>query len=109
MRQMIHRMVTVSTLALMLSLSFLLAGCGDQTYNITVDDNEKLIEWCPSKAEKGERVTVHTTWVADAELIVSVSGAEDGRFVRAGVYEFTMPAQDVKITAYADTSGYPGA
>lgn len=95
--------------ALALVLSCFLAGCGGQTYSITVDDNEKLIDSCPSRAEKGERVTIYTTWVADAELVVTVSGAEDGRFVRAGVYEFTMPAQDVKVTARVDSSGYPGA
>ena len=99
--------VTLGALALVLSC--FLAGCGGQTYNITVNDDEKLIESCPSKAEKGERVTIYTTWVADAELVVNVSGAEDGKFVRAGVYEFTMPAQDVKITARVDSSGYPGA
>ena len=81
----------------------------DGWYRITVDDDEKLIDWYPSSAEKGERVTIHTMSVTDADLVVTVSGAEDGRFVREGVYEFTMPAQDVKITAYADTSGYPGA
>lgn len=110
MRQTIRRMLaTAAALALVLSVSFLLTGCGGQTYNITVDDSEKLVEWCPSKAEKGERVTIYTTSVADATLVVNVSGAEDGRFVREGIYEFTMPAQDVRITAYADTSGYPGA
>ena len=99
--------VTLGALALVLSC--FLAGCGGQTYNITVDDSEKLIDSCPSKAEKGERVTIYTMSVTDADLVVTVSGAEDGRFVREGVYEFTMPAQDVKVTARADTSGYPGA
>ena len=100
-------LATLGVLALVLSC--FLAGCGGQTYNITVSDDEKLIEQCPSKAEKGERVTIYTTFVTDAELVVNVSGAEDGKFVRAGVYEFTMPAQDVKVTARVDTSGYPGA
>ena len=108
MSHAVHKLlVTLSALALVLSC--FLVGCGGQTYRITVDDDEKLIDWYPSSAEKGERVTIHTMSVTDADLVVTVSGAEDGRFVREGVYEFTMPAQDVKITAYTDTSGYPGA
>ncbi len=100
-------LVTLGVLAL--AFSCLLTGCSGQTYRITVDDGEKLIDQCPSSAEKGERVTIHTMSVTDADLIVTVSGAEDGRFVREGIYEFTMPAQDVKVRAYTDTSGYPGA
>ena len=61
---------------------------------ITVVSGEKFVDHCPRWALPGQEVTVTTAVVTDAEIYVN--GA-DGKYVRPGVYVFTMPNEDVQL------------
>ena len=61
---------------------------------ITVVSGERFVDHCPRRARPGQEVTVTTVVVTDAEIYVN--GA-DGKYVRPGVYVFTMPNEDVQL------------
>ena len=61
---------------------------------IRVVSGRDLVDECPRWARPGREVTVTTAVVDDGELYVS---GVDGRFVRPGVYVFTMPDGDVQL------------
>lgn len=87
---------------------FTLAGCA-KTYKINIEKgSERDIDKCPQRAAAGETVTLYTVVVADGELFLNVSGA-DVKKITEGVYEFVMPAQDVTISTYISTAGFPGS
>ncbi len=71
---------------------------------ITVVSGAQFVDKCPRYARPGQEVTVTTAVVSDGEIYVN--GA-DGRYVRPGVYVFTMPDGDVqlKVTVIANPNG----
>ncbi len=71
---------------------------------ITVVSGAQFIDRCPRLARPGQEVTVTTAVVSDGEIYVN--GA-DGKYVRPGVYVFTMPDADVqlRLTVVADPNG----
>ena len=71
---------------------------------ITVVSGKQFVDRYPRYARPGQEVTVTTAVVSDGEIYVN--GA-DGRYVRPGVYVFTMPDGDVqlKITVIAFRDG----
>ena len=86
-------------------LAILLGGCG-RGYAIRVVSGADLLDNCPKKAEAGETVTVTTMVVTDGDMHVRVNGDPDfGTFVRDGVYEFVMPAEDVEISISFTSNG----
>ena len=62
---------------------------------ITVVSGKEFVDQCPRYARPGSEVTVTTAVVSDGEI--DVSGA-DGEYVRPGVYVFTMPDRNVRLT-----------
>ena len=80
----------------------LISGIG--RHRITVISGEKFVHKCPKSARTGETVTVMTSVVSDAELYVN---GVDGKFIRPGEYQFTMPDHDVelKVTVIAFPNG----
>lgn len=84
------------------------AACGKKQYNIIADCDDYLIDECPEKAAEGETVTVYTAYVTDAELYLTVDGV-DVEKVNDAEFKFVMPARDVTIHIYVDTSNSPGA
>ena len=71
---------------------------------ITVVSGKQFVDECPRYARPGQEVTITTAVVSDGEIYVN--GA-DGRYVRPGVYVFTMPDEDVniKVTVVAFPDG----
>ena len=61
---------------------------------ITVVSGERFVDQCPRYARPGQEVTVTTAVVSDGEIYVN---GVDGKYVRPGVYVFTMPDSDVQI------------
>ena len=57
------------------------------------------------RAAEGETVKIITCGVTDADLYVNVVGAS-GEFTDYCTYEFVMPAEDVEVEAWIDTSYY---
>ena len=94
-------MKKILSIVLVLALSaILLCGCA-RDYKIEVVSGQDLLDECPKKAEAGETVTVTTLFVTDGDVYVSVNGDSDfGEFVKDGVYEFVMPAEDVEVSIY---------
>ncbi|MBQ6464819.1 MAG: hypothetical protein IJJ43_00945 [Oscillospiraceae bacterium] len=64
-------------------------------HKITVTSGRDFVDKCPRYARPGQEVTVTTAVVSDGEIYVN--GA-DGSYVRPGVYVFTMPDEDVRLT-----------
>ena len=78
-------------------------------YHITVESGEDLlVEW-PATARAGETVTIRTCMVTDADLELVVHGGTDVTHVMEDIFTFTMPERNVSISAWIDSSGYPGA
>lgn len=71
---------------------------------ITVISGKQFIDTCPRYSRPGQEVTVTTAVISDGEIYVN--GA-DGKYVRPGVYVFTMPDADVqlKVTVIAFRDG----
>ena len=71
---------------------------------ITVVSGAQFVDRCPRFARPGEEVTVTTSVISDGEIYVN---GVDGRYVRPGVYVFTMPEEDVslKVTVIAFRDG----
>ena len=61
---------------------------------ITVTSGRQFVDTCPSLARPGQEVTVTTAVVSDGEIYVN---GVDGRYVRPGVFVFTMPEEDVEL------------
>ncbi|MBR5093799.1 MAG: hypothetical protein IK095_01765 [Oscillospiraceae bacterium] len=71
---------------------------------IAVVSGEQFVDKCPRYARPGQEVTITTAVVSDGEIYVN---GVDGRYVRPGVYVFTMPDEDVaiKVTVIAFRDG----
>ena len=71
---------------------------------ITVTSGRQFVDRCPRLARPGQEVTVTTAVVSDGEIYVN---GVDGRYVRPGVFVFTMPEEDVrlKVTVIAFPDG----
>ena len=71
---------------------------------ITVVSGKQFVDECPRFARPGQEVTVTTAVIDDGEIYVN---GTDGRYVRPGVYVFTMPDEDVqlKINVVANPNG----
>ncbi len=71
---------------------------------ITVVSGERFVDECPRRARPGQEVTITTAVISDGEIYVN---GVDGKYVRPGVYVFTMPDTDVllKVTVIADPNG----
>ena len=61
---------------------------------ITVTSGSQFVDKCPRLARPGQEVTVTTAVVSDGEIYVN---GVDGRYVRPGVFVFTMPEEDVEL------------
>ena len=61
---------------------------------ITVTSGRQFVDTCPRLARPGQEVTVTTAVVSDGEIYVN---GVDGRYVRPGVFVFTMPEEDVEL------------
>ena len=96
-------LILIGLLLAVLLMGTVLVGCGDR-HRITVISGEKFVHKCPKSARTGDTVTVTTSVVSDAELYVN---GVDGKFVRLGEYQFTMPDHDVelKVTVIAFEGG----
>ena len=94
--------VWVGLLLAILMVCTVLVGCS--RHRITVISGEKFVHKCPKSARTGDTVTVTTSVVSDAELYVN---GVDGKFIRPGEYQFTMPDHDVelKVTVIAFPNG----
>ena len=77
---------------------------GSAYRKITVVSGERFVDECPRRALPGREVTITTAVISDGEIYVN---GVDGRYVRPGVYVFTMPDADVqiKVTVIADPNG----
>ena len=95
----------VSILLVLILSTVLLTACGPKKYKITIKSGEDLIDECPKRAAEGETVKIITCSVTDADLYVNVVGAS-GEFTDYCTYEFVMPAEDVEVEAWIDTSYY---
>lgn len=95
----------VSILLVLILSTVLLVACGPKKYKITIKSGEDLIDECPKRAAEGETVKIITCSVTDADLYVNVVGAS-GEFTDYCTYEFVMPAEDVEVEAWIDTSYY---
>ncbi len=91
-------------IGLLLALLMCTALLGCSRHRITVISGEKFVFKCPKSARTGDTVTVETSVVSDAELYVN---GVDGKFIRPGEYQFTMPDHDVelKVTVIAFEGG----
>ena len=71
---------------------------------ITVISGDRFVHKCPKYAKPGQTVTVMTSVISDGELYVN---GVDGKYVRPGVYVFTMPDEDVqiKVTVISNPNG----
>ena len=69
---------------------------------ITVISGAQHVHKCPRFARPGQEVTVETAVVADADLYVN---GVDGKFVRDGVFVFTMPDEDVNLKVTVISNG----
>ena len=71
---------------------------------ITVTSGSQFVDKCPRLARPGQEVTVTTAVVSDGEIYVN---GVNGRYVRPGVFVFTMPEEDVrlKVTVIAFPDG----
>ena len=71
---------------------------------ITVTSGRQFVDTCPRLARPGQEVTVTTAVVSDGEIYVN---GVDGRYVRPGVFVFTMPEEDVdlRVTVIAFPDG----
>ena len=83
-------------------------ACSSKTYKIIVVSGEDNIDTIPEKAEEGETVTILTMSVTDAVMRCAVDG-EAIKEVKDSQFEFVMPAHDVEVKVWVDTSGFPGA
>lgn len=61
---------------------------------ITVTSGRQFVDTCPRLVRPGQEVTVTTAVVSDGEIYVN---GVDGRYVRPGVFVFTMPEEDVEL------------
>ena len=94
--------IMVGIVLAVLLIGILLLGASFR--RITVVSGAQFIDRCPRLARPGQEVTVTTAVVSDGEIYVN--GA-DGKYVRPGVYVFTMPDADVqlRLTVVADPNG----
>lgn len=71
---------------------------------ITVVSGKQFVHKYPRYARPGQEVTVETSVVSDAEIYVN---GVNGKYIRPGVYVFTMPDEDVnlKVTVIAFRGG----
>lgn len=83
-----------------------LSACG-KGHKITIDAaDDYYVQECPTRAEAGETVVVQTCIVSDGDVHVSVNGSADyGSFTGDGVYEFTMPDDDVTVHVWITSNG----
>ena len=74
-------------------------------YKITVAEGDEYIESCPTEAMSGEKVSIRTLDVADADMWVYVDGE---KLERAGSgflgWKFVMPDHDVTVSV--EVEGY---
>lgn len=90
---------------LVLAAALIMYGVFCASYHsIKIALGESNVESCPRFARAGQEVTALTLDVCDGE--VYVNGVE-GRFIRPGVFVFTMPDEDVslKVTVIANPNG----
>ena len=88
---------------LIMSISLLLSSCFG-THTIKVVSREDLVDSCPKRGKPGEKITVTTAMVTDADLYLNGNNGLEIKKVRDGVFEFIMPDYDVelKITVIAN-------
>ena len=81
----------------------------DGEHRITLAGDVYLFADCPESAQTGDLVVVSTADVTDGEVMIEVNGADTGKWQSWGTYIFMMPDEDVELTAWVSTEGYPGA
>ncbi len=85
-------------------------SAGDDWLAIELDDEEELVQSCPTSAPAGEVVQVTVPVVLDVDRHVAVNGNEDfGSFVTGDTYEFVMPDKPVTIRVWTDNEFTPGS
>ena len=85
-------------------------SAGDDWLAITLDDEEELVQRCPTSAPAGEAVQVIVPPVLDVDRHVAVNGDESfGTFVTGDTYEFVMPETPVTIRVWTDNEFTPGS
>ncbi len=85
-------------------------SAGDDWLAIELDDEEELVQSCPTSAPAGEVVQVIVPVVLDVDRHVAVNGNEDfGSFVTGDTYEFVMPDKPVTIRVWTDNEFTPGS
>ena len=82
--------------ALLLSTILLLSGCVGNKHKITVATHQDLVVSCPKSAKAGDTVKIETMTVTDGEINVTSHQVEIKR-INDGLYEFTMPDENVEI------------
>lgn len=77
---------------------------------IELNDEDEIVQSCPTSAPAGEAVQVVVLPVLDVDMHVSVNGDEDfGRFVAGDTYEFVMPDAPVTIRVWTDNEFTTGS
>lgn len=77
---------------------------------IELDDEDEIVQRCPTSAPAGEVVQVIVPPVLDVDRHVSVNGSESfGSFVTGDTYEFVMPDEPVTIRVWTDNEFTPGS
>ncbi len=85
-------------------------SAGDDWLAIELDDEDELVQRCPTSAPAGEVVQVVVPPVLDVDLHVSVNGSEGaGAFVTGDTFEFVMPDEPVTIRVWTDNGFTPGS
>lgn len=85
-------------------------SAGDDWHAITLEDDEELVEKCPTSAPAGETIQVIVPVMADAYVHIAVNGDQGfGEFTDPYTYEFVMPDTPVTVEVWASDDGLGGA
>ncbi len=92
-------------LSVLISLMIMLTGCiGYHKISVRKGDEDYVVKY-PRSAKAGEKVTIETVAVTDADLYVNINGVSDIKMTSWAIYEFTMPDHDIEINISIISNG----
>jgi len=89
---------------LIMSLALLLSSCFGR-HSIKVVSGEQFLDKCPKSGKPGEKITVYTAVVTDADLYLNGNNGLEITEIRDGVFEFIMPDYDVELKITVISNG----